>query len=169
MAEESRRVLKGCIKASRGPWLVHKTTKDGGVVTKLRFPSDKERQNNRQRERTRRAVAQKIFAGLRDHGNYQLPKHPDTNDLLMALCREAGWLVEEDGTVHRKKSLLKMPSLINIDDCSIGAPSEDEEYCECGDNVDSEVVGNPQPGTVTLMEPSHEERDMNLALSLSNK
>lgn len=99
-------MLKGCIKTSKGPWLVRRATKDGGVVTKYRFPSDKERLNNKQRERRRRSVAHKIFAGLRAHGNYNLPKHADSNDLLKALCEEAGWHVEEDGRIFRKVSLI---------------------------------------------------------------
>ncbi|OAY44592.2 hypothetical protein MANES_08G096400v8 [Manihot esculenta] len=102
MADEKTRAMKGCIKSGRGPWIVHRSTKDG-VVTKYRFPSDSERQNNKQRERRRRAVTRKIFAGLRKHGNYKLPKHADTNDLLKALCEEAGWHVEEDGTIYRFK------------------------------------------------------------------
>lgn len=39
-----------------------------------RLPSWKERENNKKRERKRRAVAAKIFAGLRAYGNYKLPK-----------------------------------------------------------------------------------------------
>lgn len=94
--------VRGCIKTSRGPWLVHRTAKDGSVMTRFRYPSDRERQKNKQREQKRRSIAHKIFAGLRAHGNYKLPKHADTNDLLMALCKEAGWYVEEDGTIYRK-------------------------------------------------------------------
>ena len=93
---------RGCIKSSKGPWVVRRTTRNGGTVTKYRYPSDRERLNNKQRERHRRAVAHKIFAGLRAHGNYQLPKNADSNDLLKALCEEAGWHVEDDGTVYRK-------------------------------------------------------------------
>ena len=103
MVKEGGEGLKsGCIKSSHGPWLVHKTTKDGGVVTKYRYPSEKERQNNKQRERKRRSISKKIFAGLRAYGNYQLPKHADSNDLLRALCDEAGWHVDEDGNVYKK-------------------------------------------------------------------
>lgn len=102
MADEKKKAVKGCIKTSKGPWIVHRTTKNGGIVTKYRFPTDRERQNNKQRERKRRAVAKNIFAGLRQHGNYNLPKHADSNDLLKALCEEAGWHVEEDGTIYRR-------------------------------------------------------------------
>ncbi|XP_050214814.1 BES1/BZR1 homolog protein 4-like [Mercurialis annua] len=101
--EKKRKQIKGCIKNSRGPWIVHRSTKNGGIVTKYRHPSERERENNRQRERRRRAVARKIFQGLRQNGNYKLPKHTDSNDLLKALCNEAGWHVEEDGTISRKQ------------------------------------------------------------------
>lgn len=104
MGQEKGSGVRGCIKASKGPWIVHRTTRDGSIVTKYRFPSDAERLKNKHRERNRRAVAQKIFAGLRAHGNYGLPKHAHSNDLLKALCSEAGWQVEEDGTVARKVS-----------------------------------------------------------------
>ncbi|XP_059644464.1 BES1/BZR1 homolog protein 3-like [Cornus florida] len=137
MAGEKKSVLRGCIKSSKGPWVIHRTSKDGGVFTKLRFPSDRERQNNKERERKRRAVAHKIFAGLRAHGNYQLPKHADNNDLLKAVCEEAGWHVEEDGKIHKKDSWVKMQSSINIESCqqshqvSMVAQFEEEEYCSC--------------------------------------
>ncbi|KAL8160399.1 hypothetical protein V2J09_001936 [Rumex salicifolius] len=67
-----------------------------------RQPTWKERENNKRRERRRRAVAANIFAGLRAQGNFKLPKHCDNNEVLKALCAEAGWIVEEDGTTYRK-------------------------------------------------------------------
>ncbi|GJN11224.1 hypothetical protein PR202_ga29398 [Eleusine coracana subsp. coracana] len=67
-----------------------------------RTPTWKERENNKKRERRRRAIAAKIFTGLRALGNYKLPKHCDNNEVLKALCREAGWVVEDDGTTYRK-------------------------------------------------------------------
>ncbi|CAN8234706.1 unnamed protein product [Cochlearia groenlandica] len=69
-----------------------------------RKPSFMERENNRRRERRRRAVAAKIYTGLRAQGDYNLPKHCDNNEVLKALCSEAGWIVEEDGTTYRKGS-----------------------------------------------------------------
>nr|CAD1834016.1 unnamed protein product [Ananas comosus var. bracteatus] len=66
------------------------------------MPTWRERENNKRRERRRRAIAAKIFAGLRAYGNYKLPKHCDNNEVLKALCHEAGWVVEEDGTTYRK-------------------------------------------------------------------
>ena len=35
-------------------------------------------------------------------GNYKLPKHYDNNEALKALYREAGWVVEDNGTTYRK-------------------------------------------------------------------
>jgi hypothetical protein len=61
-----------------------------------------QRENNKRRERRRRAIAAKIFSGLRAHGGYKLPKHCDNNEVLKALCNEAGWVVEPDGTTYRK-------------------------------------------------------------------
>ncbi|KAI0516463.1 hypothetical protein KFK09_009138 [Dendrobium nobile] len=74
-----------------------------------RMPTWKERENNKRRERRRRAIAAKIFSGLRNFGNYQLPKHCDNNEVLKALCAEAGWIVEEDGTTYRKECKPPLP------------------------------------------------------------
>lgn len=114
MAEQKKSKLRGCIKTTTGPWIVHKAGKDGRLVTRYRFPSEIERQNNKRRECKRRAVARQIFAGLRAHGNYKLPKHADSNDLLKALCEEAGWHVEEDGTISRKVSLLNVVTITTL-------------------------------------------------------
>jgi hypothetical protein len=35
-------------------------------------------------------------------GGYKLPKHCDNNEVLKALCNEAGWVIEPDGTTYRK-------------------------------------------------------------------
>lgn len=72
------------------------------MTSGTRMPTWKERENNKRRERRRRAIAAKIFAGLRLYGNYHLPKHCDNNEVLKALCNEAGWTVELDGTTYRK-------------------------------------------------------------------
>ncbi|KAL6888194.1 hypothetical protein ACP4OV_009220 [Aristida adscensionis] len=74
----------------------------GGGGGAARVMSWRERENNRRREKKRRATAANIFAGLRIHGNYKLPKNCDNNEVLRALCDEAGWIVEEDGTTYRK-------------------------------------------------------------------
>ena len=52
-------------------------------------------------ERRRRQVAARIFACLRAHAGYTLPKHADQNDVLRALCAEAGYHVDDDGNVTR--------------------------------------------------------------------
>ncbi|KAI4333520.1 hypothetical protein L6164_018314 [Bauhinia variegata] len=72
------------------------------MTSGTRLPTWKERENNKRRERRRRAIAAKIFSGLRMYGNYKLPKHCDNNEVLKALCNEAGWSVEPDGTTYRK-------------------------------------------------------------------
>ncbi|KAK9715969.1 hypothetical protein RND81_06G202500 [Saponaria officinalis] len=97
---------RGCIKDSRRPWVVHRVTKKG-VVTSLRFPTEKEREQNKEREKRRREISRRIYSGLRVYGNYKLPRHADNNDLLKALCGEAGWCVEEDGTLYRKSAPAK--------------------------------------------------------------
>lgn len=74
------------------------------MTSGTRLPTWKERENNKRRERRRRAIAANIFAGLRMYGNYKLPKHCDNNEVLKALCNEAGWTVEPDGTTYRKVS-----------------------------------------------------------------
>lgn len=76
----------------------------GSTAATGRMPTWKERENNKKRERRRRAIAAKIFTGLRSQGNYKLPKHCDNNEVLKALCLEAGWIVHEDGTTYRKGS-----------------------------------------------------------------
>ncbi|KAJ0097428.1 hypothetical protein Patl1_28868 [Pistacia atlantica] len=93
-----------------------------------RLPTIKERENNKRRERRRRAIAAKIFTGLRAQGNYKLPKHCDNNEVLKALCSEAGWVVEEDGTTYRKGYKPPTPTEIagacnNISACSSIQPS----------------------------------------------
>lgn len=78
----------------------------GEMTSGTRQPTWKERENNKRRERRRRAIAAKIFSGLRMYGNYKLPKHCDNNEVLKALCNEAGWIVEPDGTTYRKVNAL---------------------------------------------------------------
>jgi brassinosteroid resistant 1/2 len=79
-----------------------------------RKPSWRERENNRRRERRRRAIAAKIYAGLRSQGNYNLPKHCDNNEVLKALCAEAGWTVEEDGTTYRRVQILSLSLSLSL-------------------------------------------------------
>ncbi|KAD4888776.1 hypothetical protein R6Q59_034329 [Mikania micrantha] len=93
---------------------------DGGGRRK---PSWREKENNRRRERRRRAIAANIYNGLRAQGNYDLPKHCDNNEVLKALCKEAGWIVLPDGTTFRKGSRPPLPSI------EIGATSTTTTPC----------------------------------------
>ncbi|KAJ7295870.1 hypothetical protein O6H91_Y158100 [Diphasiastrum complanatum] len=90
------------------------------MTSGARLPTWKERENNKRRERRRRAIAARIFSGLRQYGNYKLPKHCDNNEVLKALCAEAGWTVEEDGTTYKKGA-----KLVEKDACvsAPGSPS----------------------------------------------
>ncbi|RCV19436.1 hypothetical protein SETIT_3G384300v2 [Setaria italica] len=67
-----------------------------------RTPSQVERENNRRRERRRRLVSSRIYTALRAEGNYTLPRNCNNNEVLKAVCREAGWVVEPDGTTYRR-------------------------------------------------------------------
>ncbi|XP_052140092.1 protein BZR1 homolog 2 [Oryza glaberrima] len=96
-----------------------------GVGVGGRMPTWRERENNKRRERRRRAIAAKIFAGLRAHGGYKLPKHCDNNEVLKALCNEAGWVVEPDGTTYRKG--YKPPERMEVIGCSV-SPSPCSSY-----------------------------------------
>lgn len=161
--EKKKGVFKGCIKTTKGPWLVHKKAKDGVMVTKYRFPSEKERQHNKQRERRRREITKKIFAGLKKHGNYKLPKHADSNDLLKALCEECGWHVEEDGTIYRKVNHLQQQQkfISNIQNLICIESDEDYCICDCYNGMDS------KNGMVSSIKESQEGYGINLTLSLS--
>ncbi|KAI4327917.1 hypothetical protein L6164_020326 [Bauhinia variegata] len=63
---------------------------------------EKEKERTKLRERHRRAITSRMLAGLRQYGNFPLPARADMNDVLAALAREAGWVVEADGTTYRQ-------------------------------------------------------------------
>ncbi|POO00967.1 BES1/BZR1 transcription factor [Trema orientale] len=63
--------------------------------------SEIEKEKTKMRERQRRAITGKIFHGLRKHGGYSLSPRADINEVLRQLAREAGWIVEPDGTTYR--------------------------------------------------------------------
>ncbi|XP_027343815.1 BES1/BZR1 homolog protein 4-like isoform X2 [Abrus precatorius] len=116
------------------------------MTSGTRLPTWKERENNKRRERRRRAIAAKIFAGLRMYGNFKLPKHCDNNEVLKALCNEAGWTVEPDGTTYRKgcKPLERMDIVggsAAASPCSSYHPSPCASY-------------NPSPGSSSFPSPS---------------
>ncbi|KAF8409914.1 hypothetical protein HHK36_002433 [Tetracentron sinense] len=92
-----------------------------------RLATCKERENNKKRERRRRAIASKIYAGLRAQGNFKLPKHCDNNEVLKALCADSGWTVEDDGTTYPKGCRPPQTQIAgtstNISPCSSYQPS----------------------------------------------
>ncbi|KAJ6801956.1 protein BZR1-like protein 1-like [Iris pallida] len=106
-----------------------------------RLPTWKERENNKRRERRRRAIAAKIFTGLRTFGSYKLPKHCDNNEVLKALCAEAGWTVEEDGTTYRKgcKPSIPFPEAAN------GGPSTNISPCSSSHHLSPPSSSYPSP------------------------
>ena len=75
------------------------TTNTGGKGKKER---EKEKERTKLRERHRRAITSRMLAGLRQYGNFPLPARADMNDVLAALAREAGWVVDADGTTYRQ-------------------------------------------------------------------
>ncbi|KAL9671239.1 hypothetical protein QQ045_008805 [Rhodiola kirilowii] len=123
------------------------------MTSGTRLPTWRERENNKKRERRRRAIAAKIFTGLRMFGNYQLPKHCDNNEVLKALCNEAGWIVEEDGTTYRKgyKPTERMDFIgcsASVSPCSSYQPSPCASY-------------NPSPPSSSFPSPSRTPTNTN--------
>ncbi|KAK9150634.1 hypothetical protein Syun_008943 [Stephania yunnanensis] len=127
-----------------------------------RLPTWRERENNKRRERRRRAIAAKIFAGLRMYGNYKLPKHCDNNEVLKALCNEAGWTVEEDGTTYRKgcKPVERMDVVggsASASPCSSYHPSPCASYNpspRASYNPSPCASYNPSPGSSSFPSPA---------------
>lgn len=73
----------------------------------------KERERNKRRQYKRRAIASRIFVGLRQYAVKEgklSNKQCDNNELLKALCRETGYIVEEDeSTSHKPLLTVKGP------------------------------------------------------------
>ncbi|KAI7750122.1 hypothetical protein M8C21_013370 [Ambrosia artemisiifolia] len=123
-----------------------------------RMPTWKERENNKRRERRRRAISAKIFAGLRMYGNYNLPKHCDCNEVLKALADEAGWTVEPDGTTYRKQGC-KPPEMTHTGgsvSASPGSSYQPSPYGSCNHSPPSSIASptsspfgaNPHPDSL---------------------
>ncbi|XP_022979371.1 beta-amylase 8-like isoform X5 [Cucurbita maxima] len=77
------------------------TSRASATGGKAKREREKEKERTKLRERHRRAITSRILAGLRQYGNFPLPARADMNDVLAALAREAGWVVEADGTTYR--------------------------------------------------------------------
>ncbi|KAE9585126.1 putative transcription factor BES/BZR family [Lupinus albus] len=114
------------------------------MTSGTRQPTWKERENNKRRERRRRAIASKIFSGLRMYGNFKLPKHCDNNEVLKALCDEAGWTVEADGTTYRKGC--KPVEQMDIGGSSMATPCSSYNPSPCASY-------NPSPGSSSFPSP----------------
>ncbi|PSS05937.1 BES1/BZR1 protein [Actinidia chinensis var. chinensis] len=126
------------------------------MTSGTRLPSWKERENNKRRERRRRAIAAKIFGGLRMYGNYKLPKHCDNNEVLKALCDEAGWTVEPDGTTYRKGC--RPAELMDIAGGSAAAsPCSSYHPSPCASY-------NPSPGSSSFPSPASSSYAVNANL-----
>ncbi|KAI7736695.1 hypothetical protein M8C21_004283 [Ambrosia artemisiifolia] len=109
-----------------------------------RMPTWKERENNKRRERRRRAISAKIFAGLRRYGNYKLPKHCDNNEVLKALADEAGWTVEPDGTTYRKGCKpLERTHIGGSMSASPGSSYQPSPYASCNPSPPSSAIASP--------------------------
>lgn len=110
-----------------------------------RMPTWKERENNKRRERRRRAISAKIFAGLRMYGNYKLPKHCDNNEVLKALADEAGWTVETDGTTYRKgcKPLERAHNIGGSASPSPGSSYQPSPYASYNQSPPSSSIASP--------------------------
>lgn len=80
------------------------TTTLAATGGKAKREREKEKERTKLRERHRRAITSRILAGLRQYGNFPLPARADMNDVLAALAREAGWVVEADGTTYRQSA-----------------------------------------------------------------
>ncbi|GAV88609.1 DUF822 domain-containing protein [Cephalotus follicularis] len=118
------------------------------MTSGARMPTWKERENNKRRERRRRAIAAKIFSGLRMYGNYKLPKHCDNNEVLKALCDEAGWTVEEDGTTYRKGCKPAVDHMDIIGGSASASPCSSYHPSPCASY-------NPSPTSSSFPSPSH--------------
>jgi beta-amylase len=92
LAQPQPRRLRGFAAAAAG-------TNSTGKGKKER---EKEKERTKLRERHRRAITSRMLAGLRQYGNFPLPARADMNDVLAALAREAGWIVDADGTTYRQ-------------------------------------------------------------------
>ncbi|KAE8701969.1 hypothetical protein F3Y22_tig00110503pilonHSYRG00362 [Hibiscus syriacus] len=62
---------------------------------------ENEKERTRLRKPQRRVFTRRLLAGLRQFGNFSIPPNAAKNDVLAALAREAGWIVESDGTTYR--------------------------------------------------------------------
>ncbi|RWR88745.1 protein BZR1 3-like protein [Cinnamomum micranthum f. kanehirae] len=130
---------------------------NGGGVSgeKARSASDKEK--TKLRERQRRSITTKIFNGLRKHGNYKLPPRADINDVLKALAKEAGWVVEPDGTTYRSNNNKERSRPLDLG----GPPLQQCPNCIAfGSSIggDCSTTASPRHASLPLLSSSSGER-----------
>ncbi|KAJ6949854.1 hypothetical protein NC651_003743 [Populus alba x Populus x berolinensis] len=108
-----------------------------------RSESDKER--TKLRERQRRAITTRIFHGLRKYGGYQLSPRSDINQVLRELAKEAGWVVEPDGTTYRYKVVSRCPTCGVIPNTSTNTtPTTSSTVIACGGGGDCSPTTSPR-------------------------
>ncbi|XP_059286240.1 protein BRASSINAZOLE-RESISTANT 1-like isoform X1 [Lycium ferocissimum] len=127
-----------------------------------RKPSWRERENNRRRERRKRAVAAKIYTGLGAQGNYNLPKRCDNNEVLKALCNEAGWIVEPDGTTYRKGC---KPTPMEIGGTSANITPSSSRHPSPPSSYFASPIPSYQPSPTSSSFPSPSRADPNMMSS----
>lgn len=119
---------------------------------------EKEKERTKLRERHRRAITSRMLAGLRQYGNFPLPARADMNDVLAALAREAGWIVDADGTTYRQclppsnmgsfaaRSVESQPSGGSLRACSVKETLENQspglriDECVSPASIDSVLI-----------------------------
>ncbi|KAB5521264.1 hypothetical protein DKX38_025583 [Salix brachista] len=117
--------------------------KDGSSLSSGRSESDKER--TKLRERQRRAITTRIFHGLRKFGGYQLSRRSDINQVLRELAKEAGWVVEPDGTTYRYKVVSQCPTCGVIPNTSTNTtPTTSSTVIACGGGGDCSPTMSPR-------------------------
>ncbi|XP_002523196.3 BES1/BZR1 homolog protein 4 [Ricinus communis] len=99
-----------CIYTKRKNHTEREREKKKKMVGSSSTRSESEKEKTKLRERQRRAITTKIFHGLRRHGGYHLSPRADINEVLRELAKEAGWVVDPDGTTYRYKLVNRCPT-----------------------------------------------------------
>ncbi|KAJ0081763.1 hypothetical protein Patl1_11311 [Pistacia atlantica] len=109
--------------------------------------SESEKEKTKLRERQRRAITTKIFHGLRKWGGYHLSPRADINEVLRELAKEAGWVVEPDGTTYRAKPAVN-PCFV----CGGGTPTTSGSVVIGGGGGGGECSTTTSPRHVSMGE-----------------
>lgn len=107
--------------------------RDGSSTSSSSGRSESDKERTKLRERQRRAITTRIFHGLRKYGGYQLSPRSDINQVLRELAKEAGWVVEPDGTTYRYKVVSRCPTCGVIPNTSTNTtPTTSSTVIACG-------------------------------------